>query len=512
MLLKSIMTLSGLTFLSRIVGFVRDILAAAILGTGAIADAFFVAFQLPNFFRSFFAEGAFSASFVPVFSRILTQKGRIEALAFAEQTLSLMVGVLLVFVALAEAAMPAVLWLVAPGFQDNPEVMDMATTFSRITFPYLFFISLVALYGGVQNSLGRFSFFASSPVILNLTLIAGFLFLEPFFPNAGYSQSLAVFVAGLLQLLWMMLGNRALGIGFKLSLPRLSPEVRKLLKLIAPAALGASVTQLNLLIGTALASFLSVGSISYLYYANRLAQLPLGIIGVAIGTALLPLLTQQIRGNKTTQAHHSQNRAIEFGLVLTLPAGVALMIIPQTLMEILFERGEFDSIASRESALALIAYGAGVPAFVLIKALVVGFFAREDTQTPVKIAIACVVINFILNITLMRVLDHVGIALALSISSWINMILLAYVLRRRGHLIVDSALKHSVPRIILASVIMGVVIYFMDLYALPTLPEALKVPGLIALVGSGGGVYFLTLFLSGVMSVTKLKDFLRRKK
>jgi len=512
MLLKSIATLSGLTLLSRVFGFVRDILTASILGAGPVADAFFVAFQLPNFFRSLFAEGAFSASFVPLFSRILTQQDREKALTFASQTLSLMVVILVGFVAVVEIFMPHLIWVIAPGFTDDAAQHQMVIEFARLTFPYLFFISLVALFGGVQNSLHQFSFFASAPILLNLTLIGSLLFITPYVENAGYAMALGVLMTGVVQLAWMVLGNRRAKARFVLAKPTLSPEVKKLARLIGPGALGASVTQLNLLVGTVLATFLPMGSVSYLYFANRVAQLPLGIIGVAIGTALLPLLTQHIRGNKKREATDALNRGIEIGLLLTLPAAAAMLVMPLPLVTVLFEHGKFEAADSLAAAAALMAYGAGVPAYVLIKVLSPGFFAREDTKTPVKIAVGCVALNIGLNIVLMQFFGHVGIAASTAICAWINAGLLAFVLRRRNQLEIDATLQKRGPRIIFSTALMAAVTWWAAVtFFDTTAPLQAQILVLAGLILAGKIVFFSVAVLTGGMEPALFKKILLKK-
>ncbi len=453
-LLRSIATVGGFTMISRFLGFARDILIAAILGAGPVADAFFVAFKLPNFFRRLFAEGAFNAAFVPLFARHMSEGGARAARQFAQEVLSVFVVALLLFVTALQIAMPWIMHGFAPGFADDPLRFDLAVAMAQITFPYLLFISLVSQLGGVLNALGKFAAAAATPIILNLCLIAALLGLSAFVETPGHALAWGVAVAGAAQFIWLMVACHRADFGLRLLRPRLTPRVKRLLILMLPGAIGAGVVQVNLLIDVVIASLLPRGSVSFLYYADRVNQLPLGVIGVAVGTALLPLLSRQLRAGEEDGAMGSMNRAMEFALLLTVPAAAALMIIPDGIIAVLFERGAFGAAETAATASALAAYAIGLPAYVLIKVLGPGFFAREDTVTPVKIAALCVAINLALNLLLMGPLLHVGIALATAISAWINAGLLLFVLRRRGHFKFDDRLRRAIPRILLASAAM----------------------------------------------------------
>ena len=453
-LLRSIATVGGFTMISRLLGFVRDILIAAVLGAGPVADAFFVAFKLPNFFRRLFAEGAFNAAFVPLFARHMSEGGRDAARRFAEEVLSVFVVTLLLFVTALQIAMPWVMHGFAPGFADDPLRFDLAVAMAQITFPYLLFISLVSQLGGVLNALGRFAAAAATPIILNLCLIAALLGLSRFVQTPGHALAWGVALAGAAQFVWLTVACHRADFRLRLLRPRLTPRVKRLLILMLPGAIGAGVVQVNLLIDVVIASLLPRGSVSFLYYADRVNQLPLGVIGVAVGTALLPLLSRQLRADEDDRAMGSMNRALEFALLLTVPAAAALMIIPQPIIAVLFERGAFGPAETSATAAALAAYALGLPAYVLIKVLGPGFFAREDTVTPVKIAALCVAVNLGLNLLLMGPLLHVGIALATAISAWINAGLMFFVLRRRGHFKSDARLRRAIPRLLLASAAM----------------------------------------------------------
>ncbi len=450
-LLRSAATVGAFTLASRVLGFLRDILIAAILGAGGVADVFFVAFKLPNLFRRLFAEGAFSMAFVPMFAGGLEASGREHAQRFADAAFSVLFWSLTIFVVLIELAMPLVMLGFAPGFIAVPEKFDLAVTLTRITFPYILFVSLVSLMAGVLNSLGRFAAAAATPILLNLCLIGALLIFARAGETPGHALAWGVFAAGVLQAAWLFAACGRAGVWLRLPRPRLTDDVRELLRRMLPVALGAGVYQISLVIDTVIASLLPTGSISYLFYADRVNQLPLGVIGVAVGTALLPLLSRQVRAGDEAAARHSQNRAIELSLLLTLPAAAALVVIAEPVIRVLFERGAFGPAETAATAAALAVFATGLPAYVLVKALAPGFFAREDTATPVKISVVCLLVNLVLNLILMVPLKHVGIATATSVASWLNAALLAYVLHRRGHLVVDARLAGRAPRVAAAA-------------------------------------------------------------
>jgi putative peptidoglycan lipid II flippase len=459
-LIKPFLTISGLTFISKILGFFRDILIAAFVGASFIADVFFVAFKLPNFFRRLFAEGAFSAAFIPIFSSILKKNGRSKALQFGSEVLSLLFFILFLVIIIFEFLMPLVVYFLAPGFAQDPEKLNLLIELSRITFPYLFFISLVSLYTGVLNSFNKFAIGAASPILLNLTFIIFILCFREIFETKGHMLSWAVFFAGLFQLVFLIFGIFRNNLEIFFVKPKFSKYIKKLFKLIIPGAIGAGVIQINLLVDVILASFLNTGSISYLYYAERINQLPIALIGVALGTALLPTLSKQISQNEKSKALYTQNRAIEFCLLLAIPASVAIFIIAEPIIGSFFERGEFSAIDKLLSAKALQAFAVGVPAYVLVKILTPIFFARQNTVTPVKIAIFCVFINFLFNIILMQFYQHVGIAIATAISSWVNCILLFYILLESNEIVFDKMLKVNLKKILIINIIFAILVFY----------------------------------------------------
>ena len=514
-LFRAFATVGGYTMLSRILGFVRDILIAGILGAGPVADAFFVAFKLPNFFRRLFAEGAFNAGFVPLFSELLANKGAVRAQAFAEQALSVLLGTLFIFVTLAQITMPWLMQVLAPGFVDDPERFDLAVTFTRITFPYLLFISLVSLMAGVLNSLRHFAAAAATPVLLNICLIAAITLLSPHLPSPGHALAWGVAVAGVVQLVWLSVACQRAGMNLRLPRPRLTPKIRELLALMLPAALGAGVVQVNLVIDIILASLLPKGSVSFLFYADRLNQLPIGVVGVAVGTAILPLLSRLVAQNDQPGALQALNRAIELTLFLALPAMFAFLLTADELILTLFLRGLFDITAARATAFALTAYAVGLPAYVLVKVLGPAFFARRDTRTPVLVGIAAMLANVILNLILMQFLAHAGLALATAIAAWLNVGLLSWILFRRGDLIPDTRLIQRLGRALGAALIMALILWWLkDLLAAQFIGagEMQRILALAALVAAGMLGYALAAVILRAIRWEEIRALLARRR
>lgn len=512
---RAIATVAGYTVISRISGFARDIVMAGLVGTQLVADCFVVAFKLPNFFRRLFAEGAFNAAFVPLFTEKVAEdgeKGRENALRFAEESGTVLLTVLLIFVALVQALMPFLILVLAYGFKDDPAKFDLAVTLTRITFPYLIFISLVSLLGGVLNALGRFAAAASTPILLNISLIACGLLLTSYLPTAGHALAVGVTLGGLLQFVWLLAALKREGIRMRVRRPRLTPEVKRLLILMAPIALGAGAVQINLLIDVLIASFLPDGSLAYLFYADRLNQLPVGIIGVAAGTALLPTLSRQLSEGQGPQAMNSLNRSVETTLLLTIPAAVALFLIPEQIIGVLFERGAFTADSTVQTAMALSAYALGLPAYILLKVLSPAFFARQDTATPVRIGILALVVNTVLNVILMFPLKHVGLALATAISAWLNVSLLTVALFRRGYWQMDTRLKTRLTKGIICTAVMGVGVWFGAgaLEASFRGGQAERAGALLMVVLGGAGLYGIFVHFTGALRISEAKGLLRR--
>jgi len=509
-LLKTSATIGAFTFLSRLTGFARDMLIAAILGAGMVSDAFFVAFKLPSLFRRLFAEGAFSSAFVPIFTGLLQREGRDAARTFAEQALAALTLVLLALLAVFEIFMPWLMLGLAPGFISDPPKFDLAVELTRITFPYLLFISLVSLMGGVLNSLGRFAAQAAAPIVLNVVLIGALLIFRDALDSNGHALAWGVFAAGVLQLAGMTVACWRAGMRLRVRVPRLTAPVRELGRLLVPGVVGSGAAQVNIAVDIIIASLLPTGAVSYLFYADRLVQLPLGVVGVAVGTALLPLLARQLGAGDESAAQNSLNRAIELVLLLCVPAAVALMVCAQPFIEVLFERGEFTPAATRATAAAVVAFAGGLPAYVLIKALSPPFFARKDTRTPVKVAVFTLALNIVLNLALMVPLRHVGLALATALSAWVNAGVLAFLLRRRGQLVFDARLQRAVVRSLLAVAVMGAALWGAIRYAPPAVFDGdgwSQWLGVGVLVALGLGTYALGLQLLGVATLADLRRF-----
>jgi len=514
---RAVATVGGLTLVSRVAGFARDILTAALLGAGPVADAFFVALKLPNLFRRLFAEGAFSVAFVPLFNAELEAAGRDSAIAFAERALAIMVAVLVPFTVVVVAAMPWALTAIAPGFVDEPERYDLAVAFARITFPYLLLVALVALMGGVLNSLDRFAPFAAAPILFNLTLIAALLGLTPVMATPGHALSWGVAASGVVQLVFLAEACRRAGVRLRLVRPALTPRVRRLFRLMGPAALGAGVLQINLFFDVLLASLLPAGAVSYLYYADRLYQLPLGVVGIAIGTALLPLLARRVQADDRAGAAEAQNRAIEYGLLLALPAAAALMAVPGPILAVLFERGRFGPEDTALTALALGIFAAGIPAYILVKVLSTVYFARQDTLSPVKAASVAAGLNIALGAAAIAVLapriGHAGLAAATTLTAWLNAALLGRGLIRGGVLVPDGRLIRRLPRLVAAAAAMAAGLVALAAVLAGPLGGPLwhRAPALALLVAAGAAVYFGLAHLLGGARLGDLRGMLRRK-
>ncbi len=507
-MLRHIASVGGLTLVSRVLGFVRDIVMAAVLGAGPVADAFFVAFRLPNHFRALFAEGAFNAAFVPLFSAALVQQGRAAAQRFAEQVLAVLLTAQLALLVLVLPVMPGFVQVFAPGFADDPLRFGLAVEFTRLTFPYLLFISLVALMGAMLNSLGRFAAAAAAPILLNLCLIAALLGLTPLLPTPGHALAWGVLAAGVAQFLFLAWDSRRAGMALALPRPRLTPAVRRFLRVLGPAALGAGLVQISLFADTLIASLLPTGAVSHLYYADRLNQLPLGVIGIAIGTVLLPEMARRIKGGDTAAAIHSQNRALELSLLLTLPAAAAFLVAAEPILTVLFVRGAFTAADAESSARVLMAYALGLPAFVLIRSLIPGFHAREDTATPVRIAVAAMLVNVALKFALMAPLSAAGLALATSAGAWINAGLLARGLIRRGELAFDARLVRTLPRIAAATLAMGAALWAAGWALRGLLADdrvAMAAAALALLLGIGLLVYLAVAAATGLVTREMLR-------
>lgn len=511
-LFRSAAIIGFFTLLSRILGFARDICIAVFIGANALTDAFFVAFKLPNFMRRLFAEGAFNSAFIPLYAGTLTAEGKRAAQRLAGEALAVLFTVLILLTIVAEIFMPQIMLVLAPGFDEDPDKFNLAVALTRITFPYIIFISLVSLLGGMLNSIEKFAAVAASPILLNLALIAGIVVFRHQFPTPAHALAWGVFVAGALQLFWLILFCKRFDILPPLCRPSLTAHVRKLLILIGPAALGAGVAQINLLVDMIIATSVPEG-VSYLYYADRVNQLPLGVIGVGVGTALLPMLSKQLRAGEREKALYTQNRALELVLLLTLPAATALLIIAQPLIATLFEHGAYTVSATAATYPALMAFSLGLPAFVLVKVLAPGFFAQHDTKTPFIIAGGCMLLNLALNLALIGSMAHVGLALATSIAGWVNVVAMAWILKKRGFLVPDAVLRFRLMRIVAASSAMGLILLVFSAICAPLfdLGTPFRVGGLTLLIVGGMTCYGFLILSLKVISLDEFKALFRRK-
>jgi putative peptidoglycan lipid II flippase len=509
---RAITTIGGLTLVSRVCGFARDMLMAATLGAGGVGDAFLVAFKFPNLFRRLFAEGAFNAAFIPLFAGKLAEGGREMARAFAEEAQAVLAVALILFVAVVMLAMPWAMYVFAPGFASDPAKFDLAVDLTRITMPFLAFVSLVSLQGAVLNAIERFAAAAAAPTILNLIMIAALLGWPLVADAPVHVLAWSVTIAGVAEMLWLMAALERAGMGLRWRRPRLSPAIRRLLVLMAPVTLGAGVYQVNVLLDVVFASFLPTGAISFLYYADRVAQLPLGVIGIAIGTALLPRISRQIRTGREAESIADQNRALEGALLLTLPAAAALAVAAEPITAVLFGRGAFGAHETTATAAALAAFAAGLPAQVMVKVLAPGFYAREDTATPVKIAVFAMLLNAAVALSLMPFIAHVGIATATSIAGWFNAAMLWRVLHRRGHFTADARLKSRGLRIIGATIVMGGAVAGVDAALAVSFAGSLwtRLAALALVIAAGLATYAVAALALGATRPAEVRKLLKR--
>lgn len=512
---RNFATVGAATASSRVLGFIRDILIAAAVGTGPVADAYFVAQRLPNLFRRIFAEGAFASAFVPLYAKA-RENDSAEARRFAEESFAALAFVLIIVTIIAELGMVWLTMALAPGFTEEPEKFELAVFFSRIAFPYLLLVSLVSLLSGMLNSIGRFAAAAFSPALLNGVLIIALVFIwfsgEIGSVQSGVWLSAAIVVGGIIQLAVLWYACHRAGLQLSLRLPRWTPNVKRLTQLAGPSVLAGGVTQVNIAVGTIIAST-QAGAVSWLYYADRLYQLPLGIVGIAISVVLLPDLARALGAGNQQLATHTQNRAMEFAAALTLPATIALLVIPGAILSVLFERGAFTAADTAATAPALAAYAVGLPAFVAIKVLQPAYFAREDTRTPMWTGAVSMVVNVIGALVLFQFFGHVGIASATSIAAWANVVLLWIILRRRGHFDSDADFRRRVPLVAVASVAMGVLVWLAARWLAPWLYGAgtLAAFGALLLIVLGGVVFFVAFCqLTGVVDFRRL--LVRRKR
>ena len=458
-LIASTSTFSFFTLISRILGYARDILIAIFLGTGFVADAFFVAFRLPNTFRRLFAEGAFNAAFVPSYTGELVQ-GNEQANNFAKNVFNLLFISLLILVFVAEIFMPQLVYLIAPGFHNDPEKLNLAITLSRITFPFLFFISLATFLSAILNSHNKFAAAAAAPIIFNIILIGSLLFSQLIDSSVALTLSYAVSIGGFIQLIILFFFIKKNFNPISIVKIKIDENIKFFFKKLVPSIFSSGVTQINILVGTIIASF-HPGAVSYLYYADRVYHINLAIAGIGIGTVMLPELSKFVKNNREFEAFNLQNRSMEFCLFLSIPAAVALLISSNEIINSLFGYGSFNIDSVNNTALALTYFAYGVPAFAILKILSNFFFARNDTKIPFYLAAISVLVNIIISVSLFGSFGFIIIPIATSISSWLNVLMHFYFIKKRNLHSFDNKFIYKLPRIILSVVVMGGVLYFL---------------------------------------------------
>ncbi|MCW8923864.1 MAG: murein biosynthesis integral membrane protein MurJ [Gammaproteobacteria bacterium] len=506
-LLQSSLVVGSMTLLSRIFGLLRDITLATLFGASGGTDAFLVAFKIPNFMRRLFGEGAFSQAFVPVFSEYKETRSREELQDLINHVAGKLGGILLLITIIGSVAAPALVWLFAPGFHDEPERFQLTAEMLHITFSYIFFISLVAFAGGILNSFNQFSVPAFTPVLLNLTMIAAAIWLSPLMDEPLMALAWGVALAGLLQFLLQLPFLKKLGLIPKPSFKRHHDGVAKILKLMLPAVIGSSVAQINLLLDTIIASFLVAGSVSWLYYSDRLLEFPLGIFGIAIATVILPALSKQHARDSADEFNQTLNWAVRLVLIIAIPACIGLFTLAGPILASLFQYGEFTASDTYLSSLSLMAYMTGLPAMILIKILAPGFYARQDTKTPVRIGIIAMVSNMVMNLLFVVPLvivdyeaPHIGLALATSCSAYLNAFLLYRGLRK---IEVFRPVK-GWAKLLMQITIAGATMVVAILWITPELSQWAswaaidRVAHIAGIIGMAVVIYFVTLMLVGL--------------
>lgn len=517
-LVKAMTTVAGYSLASRVTGMVRDILTAAVMGAGPLADAFFVALKLPNMFRRIAAEGAFSVSFIPLYSKTLENEGEDSAANFAGRTFSVMTIILSIFTVLMMVLMPWVIHLIAPGFDnEGGERYQPAVEMTRITFPYLMLMALTSLFGGMLNAHHKFGPFAAAPIIFNVFNITAIIVAERYFPDVAkavpYGLAWAVSLSGVAQLVMMAWFARKYQIKFNWQSIVPDEKVRRMFKLMGPGILGAGVLQINIFIDTLFASMAGTGAVSYLYYADRLNQLPLGVIGLAVGSALLPLLSRAVSSSDINEAKDLFNRSLEHTYLVALPTSVALLVAPLPFVALLFGRGEFTIDDVNTTSMVLMGYALGLPAYIACKVFATVFWARHDTSTPVKISIATSLLNIVLCICFIKPLGVSGIALATGLSGWLQLYLYSRVLKGDEVGSYDERFTSIFHKIMLSTCAMAVVLsvcsYVFHDWFLGSLPQ--KLVAVAILVGLGSLTYACAVIYSGVIKFADIKNLLKRK-
>ncbi len=515
-LVKKFASVGGATMASRVLGFAREAMIAAFLGAGPVADAFYAAFRFPNLFRRLFAEGAFNAAFIPLFAKELEAGGKTAAREFAEQILSVLILTLLMLSALAMVFMPSLVGtIIAPKFAEDPDKFELTVLLTRIMFPYLMAMSLVAMFSGILNSFRRYFLAAFAPVILNIVFITvlafgGFVALS----DAALGQAMAwgVFASGMLQLCLLIYGIKKEGFPLSIRMPKISPPVKRLLVLALPTAIAGGITQINLLVGQIIASAQS-GAIAVMNYADRLMQLPLGIIGISIGVVLLPELTRALAAKNATDANHLQNRSLEFGLGLTIPAAVGLFMLNLPLVALVYERGAFDRETAEMTSLVLAGFTLGLPSFVLIKIFQPSFYAREDMRTPMWFSGINAVLNIVLSLIFFPIYGVFGLAIATSIAGWVNAILLWGTLHWGNNFKIALETWRNIALICGASLVMAGILYLGNVSLGATLTDGALLVRLLLIgiiIAISAIAYFAIVIITGAIPKQQLKRMLKR--
>jgi putative peptidoglycan lipid II flippase len=512
-LFRQFFTVSFFISLSRVLGFVRDILIAKYLGVSMLSDAFFAAFRLPNFFRRVFAEGAFNSAFVPIFvERVNAKDGLKVASNFARNIFSLLFYILLILVIMAEIFMPEVTRFLFPGFLKNQHEFALTVDLSRITIFYLLFISLVSLCSGILNSLNKFAVPAASPIILNSSLIFSVILFGKLAPTYAHALSYGVFVAGFLQFIWVFIFTLKAKILLYPTLPKFGADTKVFFKKLLPGVIGANVMQINLLVDNIIASLI-VGAVSYLYYADRINQLPLAMIGIAIGTALLPNLSLKIRNSQFEEAISLQNKALEVGLMLVIPATLALVCLSDPIIATLFKRGAFGDKETEFVSRALQFYSLGLPSYVLVKVMEPSFFCRGNTKTPMMIAMICLVNNVIFNLLFYKIfhLGYIGIVLSSVISSYLNLTLLISLLIKRRYFHFEKGFLVKLIRIIIPAILMAIMLNIIsDYFSIDS--DLNQIVKLTIMILAGLFVYGISSLFSGSLKIFLSTNLFKRKK
>jgi putative peptidoglycan lipid II flippase len=507
------------TFLSRVIGYVRDMVITATFGASFLTDAFNIAFRLPNLFRKLFAEGAFNSAFIPIFASKLTVDGQEQSLLFSNRIMTLLCIAVALLVAIMQLAMPIVMYILAPGFifiKPNAEDIELTIALSRIAMPYLLIISLVSLISGVLNSFNRFLVASSTPILLNIAMICMLLIPTTSSATKIYLLLWGVVLGGIMQLGAVFIAAYHAGLRIKFAKPIMDTDTRLLMRNMIPGVIAGGVMQINIIIDQAIASFLPTGAISVLAYADRISQLPLAIIGTAIGTVLLPTLSKQLReGVRKRKVFYTQNRALEIALFFSIPATCIIVFIAHPLVLTLFQRGAFNAENTKATADALSAFALGIPGYVMIKIFTPCFFAQYDTKTPLKISCISLLVNVSLNVLFMQFLAHVGIALATSIASWVTSALLYYKLRKRRMFIVDQQMFIRLPKIMLCALVMVISMYLGKLLLLQDYVNASnlfgRIIGIVGIIVVGLVSYLACIMFTKTVSLNEIKRLVRNK-